>query len=67
MPNITEDILRLKETPKGSTIWDLAWQNRDIVEIHAFWEIRGGEEANFWEERWQQKERMNIIQNVHQL
>ena len=36
MPDTTVDIYRLRETPKGSTIWDLARQNRDIVERHAF-------------------------------
>lgn len=53
MPNTPEEILRLEDTPKGSTIWDLARQNRDIIGKHAFWEIQGGAEANFWEERWQ--------------
>lgn len=67
MPDSTVEILRQKETPKGSTIWDLARQNRDLVEKHTFWEIRGGEEANFWEDRWQQKERMSRIQNLHQI
>eukprot|EP00253_Pinus_taeda_P017089 PITA_17089 len=52
MSNTSVDILRQRETPKGSTIWDLARQNRDIVENHIFWEIRGGGEANFWEEKW---------------
>eukprot|EP00253_Pinus_taeda_P011292 PITA_11292 len=67
MPDTTVDILRQRETPKGSTIWDLARQNRDIVENHIFWEVRGGGEANFWEEKWQQKEKMNRIQTVQQL
>eukprot|EP00253_Pinus_taeda_P024757 PITA_24757 len=52
MPNSLVDILRQRETPKGSTIWDLARQNRDIVENHIFWEIRGRGEANFSEEKW---------------
>eukprot|EP00253_Pinus_taeda_P022943 PITA_22943 len=30
MPKTTEEILRLEETPKGSTIWNLASQNRSI-------------------------------------
>lgn len=67
MPNTTVDIYRQKETPKGSAIWDLARQNRDIVERHAFWEIRGGEEANFWDEKWQQRGKMNGIQNIQHI
>ena len=54
MPDSNVEILRQRETPKGSTIWDLARQNRDLVEKHTFWEIRGGEEAKFWEDKWQQ-------------
>ena len=53
MPRTTEEILRLEETPKGSTIWDLASQNRDLINNHTFWEIRGGREARFWDEKWQ--------------
>eukprot|EP00253_Pinus_taeda_P016827 PITA_16827 len=64
MPDTTVDILRQRETPKGSTIWDLTRQNRDIVENHIFWEVRGGGEANLWDEKWQQKEKMNRIQTV---
>ena len=67
MPDTTVDILRQRETPKGSTIWDLARQNRDIVENHIFWEVRGGGEANFWEEKWQQKEKMSKIPSIQQL
>ena len=61
------EILRRRETPKGSSIWDLARLNRDLVEKHTFWEIRGGEEANFWEDKWHQKERLSSIQGLHQI
>jgi len=53
MPNSPTEIYRIKETPKGSTIWDLASQNRDIIEKFAF-----------WDEKWQQRGRMNEIQNL---
>jgi len=42
IPTATEEILRKEEMPKGSAIWELACQNRDIIREHAFWEIRNG-------------------------
>eukprot|EP00253_Pinus_taeda_P013830 PITA_13830 len=39
MPDSAVEILRWRETPKGSSIWDLARLNRDLVEKHTFWEI----------------------------
>lgn len=62
MPSTSEGILRLEETPKVSTIWELASQNRDIINNYAFWEIRGGNTTRFWEEAWQQRDRMVSIQ-----
>lgn len=53
MPLTTKDILRLEETPKGSTIWELASQKRNMINNCAFWEIRGGSIARFWKEEWQ--------------
>lgn len=67
MPNTTEGIYQLNETPKGSTIWDLARQNRDIVERNAFWEIRGGGEAKFFDEKWQQRGKMSRIQKIQNI
>eukprot|EP00253_Pinus_taeda_P008746 PITA_08746 len=67
MPNSPVEILRQQETPKGSTIWELACQNRDLIKKHTFWEIWGGSEASFWDDRWKQRERLNIIQNLHQI
>eukprot|EP00253_Pinus_taeda_P021290 PITA_21290 len=48
MPETAVEILRWRETPKGSSIWDLARLNKDLVEKHTFWEIR----ANNPEESW---------------
>jgi len=67
MPDSTEDIYRMQETPKGSAIWDLASQNRDIVEKNVFWEIRGGGEAKFWDENWQQRGKMSRIQKIQKI
>jgi len=52
MPTKPEEIVRIRETPKGSTIWNLASLNKDIITRHAFWEIRNGSSTKFWEEAW---------------
>jgi len=67
MPDSTEGIYQMQETPKGSAIWDLASQNRDIVENNVFWEIRGGGEAKFWDENWQQRGKMSRIQKIQNI
>eukprot|EP00253_Pinus_taeda_P003838 PITA_03838 len=67
MLDSTEDIYRMQETPKGSAIWDLASQNRDIVEKNVSWEIRGGGEAKFWDENWQQRGKMSRIQKIQNI
>eukprot|EP00253_Pinus_taeda_P027077 PITA_27077 len=67
MPASQVDILRHQEIPKGSAIWELASQNRDLIGKHTFWEILGGSEANFWDDRWQQRESLNSIQNILQI
>lgn len=36
MPTSPEEILRIRDTPKGSTIWNLASQNREIITKHGF-------------------------------
>ena len=40
---------------KGSHIWNKAWENRGIVQKNSFWEIRAGEQAWFWEDKWKQE------------
>eukprot|EP00253_Pinus_taeda_P007421 PITA_07421 len=67
MPESTADKLRIEEVPKGSSIWDLASQNRDVVNQHAFWEIQGGSNAKFWEDGWQQKGKMIEIQTLQEI
>ncbi len=62
MSTTPEEILRLEETLKGLIIWNLANQNKDVVSKHAFWEIRNGNSAKFWEETWQQTEKLNDVQ-----
>eukprot|EP00253_Pinus_taeda_P015299 PITA_15299 len=67
MPSSPEEIYRIQEIPRGSNIWELASQNRDIVNDNIFWEIRAGKEANFWDEKWHQREKMNNIQGIQDI
>eukprot|EP00253_Pinus_taeda_P025596 PITA_25596 len=48
------DMIRLQEVPEGSPIWNLARNNRSIVQENCFWEICNGRIALFWEDAWQQ-------------
>eukprot|EP00253_Pinus_taeda_P018398 PITA_18398 len=38
----TQDLIRLQEVPEGSSIWNHARNNRNLVQEHSFWEIRNG-------------------------
>ena len=40
---------------KGSHIWNKAWENRGLVQENSFWEIREGDLALFWEDKWKQE------------
>eukprot|EP00253_Pinus_taeda_P018470 PITA_18470 len=67
-PLAAEEIMRKDEMPRGSGIWELACHNRDIINRHTFWEIRNGSTTKFWEEAWQQREKLiefQEIQNIH--
>jgi len=44
-----EKIIRLNGNIKGSIIWNQAWENRDIIQNHSFWEIGNENKALFWE------------------
>lgn len=67
MPTTPEEILRKKEVPRGSTIWELASSNRDMVDENIFWEIREGQTTRFWEEAWQQRGKMLELQEIQDI
>lgn len=48
MPRSKEGRLRVQENIKGSSIWNLAPKNRELIRAHSFWEISGGNKASFW-------------------
>ena len=64
MPKTTKDILRATEIPKGSSIWNLASQNRELINKFSFCEIRNGSIAQFSEEAWQQRDKLVEIQTI---
>ena len=43
-----EGKIRTLTEKKGSTIWNLANMNRDLIRDNSFWEIREGNKAYFW-------------------
>jgi exonuclease III len=54
-PNVAEkNLIRWDEDNQGSLIWTAAMQNRRLVTEHAFWDIRNGKTALFWQDSWQQ-------------
>jgi len=54
-----ENLIRLLPTEKGSLIWNVARQHRDMIQKHSFWEIRDGSNACFWVDSWQQRPRLS--------
>lgn len=60
-----EGRLRSYTEIRGSAIWNLARGNKDLIRNHSFWEIRVGYKARFWEESWQQRERLIQKDNLH--
>eukprot|EP00253_Pinus_taeda_P019056 PITA_19056 len=47
--------IRMSRNIKGLYIWNKAWENRGLVQNNSFWEIREGDLALFWEDKWQQE------------
>ena len=58
MPLTVKERLNCLNIQKGSGIWNLAAANRHLIRIHSFWEIRDGNLAGFWEDSWQQREKL---------
>lgn len=63
IPTKPKEILRIRDTLKGSTTGNLASLNKKIITSHAFQEIRDGSSARCWEEAWKQRERLNKLQS----
>jgi ribonuclease HI len=59
-----DNLIRLNNHLHGSNIWNTAWQNRTLVQHHAFWELRDGGSALFWEDSWQQLKPLGTIEEL---
>jgi hypothetical protein len=57
-------LIRHNTRIQGSNIWNTAWQNRTLVQDHAFWEVRNGESAMFWHDSWQQFKPLQDIEDL---
>jgi hypothetical protein len=67
-PNVQHDqLIRLNEQKQGSNIWITAWNNRSLIQQHAFWEIKNGESARFWKDSWQQLPPLDEVENLQLL
>eukprot|EP00253_Pinus_taeda_P015442 PITA_15442 len=49
-----EEIIRMTEMSKGSTMWNSAIKHRELIQNHSFWEVKEGSLAIFWTDSWQQ-------------
>ena len=49
------ELIIISGNMKGSPIWNKTWENREVVQKNSFWEIRDGDQALFWEDKWQQE------------
>ena len=58
MPRSLSKKLKIDVVPKGSMIWNLAAGNRNLIRQHSFWEVRDGTMTLFWEDSWQQREKL---------
>ena len=58
MPHSVAAKLKIDVVPKGLAIWNLAASNRFLIRHHSFWEVRDGTTALFWEDSWQQREKL---------
>jgi hypothetical protein len=60
-------LIRHNARLQGSNIWNTAWKNRDLVQEHAFWEVRNGESAMFWQDSWQQLKPLKDLEELRPL
>ena len=52
------DLIQFTGSGEGSTIWNMAWRSKSMIQEHCFWEIRNGQTTHFWEDAWQQEPRL---------
>jgi hypothetical protein len=65
-PNVpSNQLIRFNEPMQGSNIWNTAWRNRPLIQKHAFWEVKNGESALFWQDSWQQLPPLDDMESLH--
>jgi hypothetical protein len=42
-----QDLIQFTGSGEGSTIWNMAWRNKSLIQEHCFWEIRNGQTTHF--------------------
>jgi hypothetical protein len=57
----SDQLIRHNVRIQGSNIWNIAWQNKDIIQKHSFWEICNGDSTGFWQDSWQQLKPLNEL------
>jgi ribonuclease HI len=59
-----DQLIRHNNYINGSNIWNTAWKNRTLVQNHAFWEIKDGGSALFWQDSWQQLKPLDTLEDL---
>lgn len=47
-----EGIIRIRDPPRGSTIWNFILDCRKVIHDHTSWNIGDGKKALFWKDSW---------------
>lgn len=40
------------ESFQGSTLWNMVWKKKILIQDHCFWEVWNGLKARFWMKSW---------------
>eukprot|EP00253_Pinus_taeda_P022503 PITA_22503 len=56
-----EELIRISELCNGSIIWNSAKIHRNLIQQHSFWEVKGGDQARFWDDSWQQSPKLRDL------
>jgi hypothetical protein len=59
-----EKLIRFNDQVQGSNIWNMTWNNRMLIQKHAFWEICNGEHSLFWKDSWQQQPPLTTLEDL---
>jgi exonuclease III len=60
-------LIRFNNRIQGSNLWNTAWNNRTLIQSHAFWEVRDGDSALLWQDSWQQFKPLDVLEDLAEL